>query len=180
MLVHGRSFNSFRVKKKSWSTASDVNHLHFRDSARHSVSVTAAIGHALQGKVCWQLNKKSTQVEYQAFVKYAKQQVSPNVAKPIWLYDGASHHCTKKSEALVGQLFYPLQNTAYASDFNAIGKCGSFTFLVRRVIKFFCHPETLWSVAKSRFDKLLLLHPEPLTEAKFLELVNLSISSIPS
>ena len=83
--------------------------------------VTAAIGHCIRGKVCWQLIKRNTRAEYQTFMRYCKQQVDPTVQKPIWLYDGAPTHTTQSSVALAKQLFHPLQNTAYASDFNAIG-----------------------------------------------------------
>ena len=42
----------------------------------------------------------------------------------------------------------------------------------------FAHLETLWSVAKRNFDKLLLIEKAALTEARFMELVNLSLRLI--
>lgn len=91
------------------------------------------------------LGKSTNQKEYQQFVRLVKGKVRQDVTeKPIFLFDGAPPHLTKKSMTLVKSLFVPLRNIPHSCDFNSI--------------------ESLWSTAKNAFHKLLLLNDKPITE----------------
>ena len=67
------------------------------------------------------LGKGTTAVEYQKFLRLCKHKVRGDIrGKVVYLYDGAPAHTGRVSTALCAQLFEPLLNVAYSSDFNSI------------------------------------------------------------
>ena len=61
--------------------------------------------------------------------------------KAFLLFDGHTAHKATKSKILARRLFHAFSTVPHSSDFNSI--------------------ETVWSVAKRNFQKLIQYHPAP-------------------
>ena len=154
------TFNSWSLKMKSWQHPDRVNE-HVRPGPRFSVTVYGAIGTPLTGAV-FSLGTSTNQVEYREFVRKVKRHQKTTVrGKALFLFDGHPAHRTDQSLKEVRQLFHPVMNVPYTCELNSI--------------------ETYWSVAKSNFGKLMLMHKgDPITKEQFEAAVVKAITMIPN
>ena len=98
------------------------------------MTVYGAIGDCLVRPVYYWANR-TRQDHYREFLKQVHGAVKPEVGKAFLLYDGHSAHKTKASIKLASRLFHAFSTVPHSSNFNSI--------------------ETVWSVAKRNFQKLM-------------------------
>ena len=154
------TFNSWQLKPRSWQHPGHRNQ-HVRPGARHCVTVFGAIGLPLTEAV-FSFADSTNQVDYRLFLRKIKAHQKVTVrGKPLLLFDGHPAHKTKETMRVVASMFHPVLNVPYSCEMNSI--------------------ESFWSVAKSNFNKLMLMRKdEPLTKQDFLDKVTKALTMVPS
>lgn len=154
------TFNSWQLKPRSWQHP-DHRNLHVRPGARHSVTVYGAIGLPLTAPV-FSFGGSTNQVDYRLFLRKIKAHQKTTVrGKPLLLFDGHPAHKTPETMRVVASMFHPVLNVPYSCELNSI--------------------ESFWSVAKSNFNKLMLMRKnEPLSKRDFEAKVTKALTVVPS
>ena len=109
-----------------------------------------AIGKSLTKPVL-SIGGSTTIRHYKVFIEHLARFIRSDHHKPVLVYDGAPAHVSEKSLPYVRRYFRPLQQTGYSSFFNPA--------------------ESVFSMMRRNFLKLMLMQTETITEAKFLQMV---------
>ena len=117
-----------------------------------------AIGDCLSRPVYYWANS-TRQDHYRAFLSLVHGSVKPEVGKAFLLQDGHRAHTTNLSKRLASRLFIAFSTVPHSSNFNSI--------------------ETVWSVAKRNFQKLMQYERGVLTKPDFLAMVKRAVYQIP-
>ena len=121
--------------------------------AHKSVTVYGGVGDCLTGPAYkFYIGESTNAPNFHAFLKLLITKVKPNLAcKPLIVFDQHKAHHKDYNMQLMQQNFYPFPQTSYSSSFNCI--------------------ETVWSIAKRNFGKLLIQETRTIEMERHKQLV---------
>ena len=127
------------------------------DSDRHSTTVFAMVGKCLT-KPVFMFGSGTTLSEYKRFIRYAAGFIKSDVHRPVVCFDGHRTHTSPQSLVEVRRYFRDCQQVSYSSPFNPV--------------------ETLFSLMRRNFLKLMLMQTEVIERDKFLEMVRAAFDMV--
>ena len=145
---------------KSWSLRNKHNLHSINNTKFKSMTVYGAIGSCLHRPFFYYVQKPTNKIHYKQFILKLKDHIRGDCVKPIIYFDGHPAHKGVDVIELVKQYFDPFLCVAHSSNFNSI--------------------ETVWSVAKRNFRKLMQMQSwaHDVSEATFIDIVKQSIETI--
>ena len=114
--VDESTFHSWMYQQRSWSLPDAPNN-HQINTKRFVVTVYGAIGTCLK-KPVYHFGPSTNKDDFRTFIREVKRNLISPELKPFMLFDGATAHTARVSQALLKQLFEPLKNVPHSCGFN--------------------------------------------------------------